>query len=418
MGRTAAFFDEGSGVALAAEGSNVAGPIRTIEGDSVGRTAIYGVEGGVAVPLTTLGVDPATVGEPGGPAGPLDQNGEIPLSQMPIDGLNYQGAWDASTNTPTLADGVGTAGDLYRVSVAGSQDLGSGVLVFEVGDHVIYEGAVWQQLDPAQVIDWGDIQGTLANQTDLQAALDAKAATSSLAAVATSGNYDDLSNPAVDRISGVVELQLDGEDLIWPSDIDNGKIRLWNGNPGSANRFYGLGIDQITFLIQGDENVNFSFNKSDGTDARIELFRIANNGDLTAQGDLHMSEKKVINIADGTNARDAVNRQQLDAATTHQTIATHSDGADITLTPTDPTVQIVDASSAVAAVVVTLPAAGTTAGKIFTIKMTNPGGNGIDINTAGGNIDGTNQIGMAAANAYRTLVSDGTDWWVIASSGT
>jgi hypothetical protein len=42
---------------------------------------------------------------------------------------------------------------------------------------------------------WGGITGTLSAQTDLQAALNAKAATASLAAVATSGSYLDLSNP-------------------------------------------------------------------------------------------------------------------------------------------------------------------------------------------------------------------------------
>lgn len=55
-----------------------------------------------------------------------------------VGGLTYKGSWDAATNTPTLADGVGTNGDLYKVSVAGSQDLGGGTINFEVGDHVVY----------------------------------------------------------------------------------------------------------------------------------------------------------------------------------------------------------------------------------------------------------------------------------------
>ncbi|PZF98255.1 hypothetical protein [Micromonospora deserti] len=107
----------------------------------------------------------------------LDANGLVKLAQMPIAGLNYHGNWDASTNTPTLANGTGTAGDFYRVSVAGTQDLGAGPIVFEVGDHVIYEGAVWQQFDPPQTVAWGDLTGTLADQTDLQTALDAKLTT-------------------------------------------------------------------------------------------------------------------------------------------------------------------------------------------------------------------------------------------------
>lgn len=43
-------------------------------------------------------------------------------------------------------------------------------------------------------VAWGAITGTLSTQTDLQTELDAKADTSSLAIVATSGDYDDLIN--------------------------------------------------------------------------------------------------------------------------------------------------------------------------------------------------------------------------------
>jgi hypothetical protein len=51
--------------------------------------------------------------------------------------------WDADTNTPTLANGSGRSGDLYRVSVDGSLDLGAGVTSYTVGEHVIYSGGVW-----------------------------------------------------------------------------------------------------------------------------------------------------------------------------------------------------------------------------------------------------------------------------------
>lgn len=94
------------------------------------------------------GIPESEKGQPNGVAG-LDGSGKIPLNEMPFDGLNYQGAWDANANTPTLADGIGTAGDFYRVSVAGTQDLGSGSLSFAVADHVIYEGGIWQKIGGA-----------------------------------------------------------------------------------------------------------------------------------------------------------------------------------------------------------------------------------------------------------------------------
>lgn len=54
---------------------------------------------------------------------------------------NFQNSWNASSNTPTLIDGTGTNGDAYYVSVAGTQNLGSGSQTFAIGDFVIYNAA-------------------------------------------------------------------------------------------------------------------------------------------------------------------------------------------------------------------------------------------------------------------------------------
>lgn len=75
----------------------------------------------------------------------LDSGGKVPIGQLPSSVMEYKGAWDAATNTPTLADGTGDNGDVYRVSVAGTQNLGSGNITFDVGDWVIYNGVIWQR---------------------------------------------------------------------------------------------------------------------------------------------------------------------------------------------------------------------------------------------------------------------------------
>lgn len=82
----------------------------------------------------------------------LDGSGRLPTAQLPTSAMEYKGSWDASTNTPTLADGVGTNGDFYRASVAGSQDLGSGSLTFGIGDVVIYNGTIWQRIPNADLV--------------------------------------------------------------------------------------------------------------------------------------------------------------------------------------------------------------------------------------------------------------------------
>lgn len=87
----------------------------------------------------------------------LDGGGKVPVSQLPNSIMEYQGTWDANTNTPTLADGAGNAdediGDVYRVTVAGSQDLGSGSITFGVGDYVILNSSkVWEKADTTDAV--------------------------------------------------------------------------------------------------------------------------------------------------------------------------------------------------------------------------------------------------------------------------
>ena len=83
----------------------------------------------------------------------LDGSGKVPVSQLPNSIMEYQGTWDASTNTPTLADGAGSVGDVYRVSVAGTQDLGSGNITFDVGDYAILNASlVWEKADTTDAV--------------------------------------------------------------------------------------------------------------------------------------------------------------------------------------------------------------------------------------------------------------------------
>ena len=81
----------------------------------------------------------------------LDENGRIPYSQLPESAMEYKGQWNAETNTPTLADGTGSKGDFYIVSVGGTQNLGSGNIQFSANDRIIYDGSVWSRLSAGDV---------------------------------------------------------------------------------------------------------------------------------------------------------------------------------------------------------------------------------------------------------------------------
>jgi hypothetical protein len=73
-------------------------------------------------------------------------NGTVPTSKAMntaigtavVGSLKIQGNWDASTNTPTLADGTGIPGHAYIVTVKGTQNLGHGETEYNVADIVYY----------------------------------------------------------------------------------------------------------------------------------------------------------------------------------------------------------------------------------------------------------------------------------------
>ncbi len=82
----------------------------------------------------------------------LDAGGKVPQTQIPLMGdLNYQGTWNASTNSPTLTSSVGTKGYYYVVDVAGSTDL-NGITDWKIGDWAIFNGTIWQKVDNTDAV--------------------------------------------------------------------------------------------------------------------------------------------------------------------------------------------------------------------------------------------------------------------------
>lgn len=92
--------------------------------------------------------DTANKGSANGYA-PLNGSSQIDFAYLPPGiqaGLTWKGTWDANTNTPSLSSGVGTNGDTYRVSVAGSTNL-DGITDWQVGDWAMYNGTAWEKVD-------------------------------------------------------------------------------------------------------------------------------------------------------------------------------------------------------------------------------------------------------------------------------
>jgi hypothetical protein len=71
-----------------------------------------------------------------------------------------------------LADGSGTKGSYYVVSVAGTRNLGSGNIDFQIGDWAIYNGTIWQKVDNTDAVSSvngqvGAVSLTTANISEL-----------------------------------------------------------------------------------------------------------------------------------------------------------------------------------------------------------------------------------------------------------
>lgn len=85
----------------------------------------------------------------------LDQGtGRLKMSQVPsalIGGLNFQGAWNPSTNSPALASGVGTKGHMYRVNADSVTPTIDGYNNWKIGDVIAFDGTVWVKFDNTEI---------------------------------------------------------------------------------------------------------------------------------------------------------------------------------------------------------------------------------------------------------------------------
>ena len=82
----------------------------------------------------------------------LDSGGQIPIGQIPpLGDLNYQGTWNAASNSPTLTSNIGTKGYYYVVNFAGNTDL-NGITDWQVNDWAVFNGSVWQKIDNTDLV--------------------------------------------------------------------------------------------------------------------------------------------------------------------------------------------------------------------------------------------------------------------------
>lgn len=80
----------------------------------------------------------------------LDATGKVPTSQLPdsvLGTIQFQGTWNATTNSPTIpAAAAGNKGWYYVVQTAGSTNVG-GITDWKVGDWLVSDGTAWRKID-------------------------------------------------------------------------------------------------------------------------------------------------------------------------------------------------------------------------------------------------------------------------------
>lgn len=238
----------------------VEGRVQATEADVADLTTLSGV----ASNSTSLGTFTGSTITDNSTVKSAIQQLESALEGLP-DPVSYKGTWDASTNSPALANtDTDKAGFLYQVSVAGSVDFGSGSIAFEIGDKVVNNGTEWQKWDMTDavtsvngqagtvVLDTDDIaEGTNQYFTD-ERAQDA-VGNSLTDSTSVDFTYDDVANTITASVipGGVDKNSLGGGAL----DIDQGGTGATTAN------------DALNALLPSQTSANQKFLTSNGTDS-------------------------------------------------------------------------------------------------------------------------------------------------------
>jgi len=193
--------------------------------------------------------------------------GDLILNGETFTGLDFNGSWNASTNSPSLSSGTGTQGEFYIVSVAGTTNL-DGVTNWGVGDYCFFNGTAWQRIE-------GGADGNFVNAS----------------------------------VSGTLSFGA-GEDLTISSNGTHGLIKA-----GNASADIRIESDQRLVVCDRGFNESFAiFNDDDD----VKLFHDGNQrfattsggiqvtGDINYDGDLISSTAGTSNFVAGANAGNSI----------------------------------------------------------------------------------------------------------------
>lgn len=214
----------------------------------------------------------------------LDSGGKVPASQLPSTVMTLEGSWNALTNTPTLTNGVGDAGQVYECATAGEVNFGDGIISFAVGDWAVYgaDNKWYKSLNSNAVTSVNGMVGTiLLGLNDLND---------------TPNNYTGANGKLVSVNSngnGIEYREISGDDF----GLLGSSIPMWNGTTWNG----------LTFSNYNTNNT-IAQRTSTGT---IRVNNATHNNDAVTLSQLNSAIPSVTNFVDKTTSNTISNNFKL-----------------------------------------------------------------------------------------------------------
>jgi len=339
-------------------------------------------------------------------------------------GLSYEGAWNASTNSPALASGTGTQGDYYIVSVAGTTNL-DGVTDWQVGDWAVFSGTVWQKLDQTNTVISvnGQVGAVVLTAANVGApALDGTGATGTWA-IGISGTAASATNVAGGAANQIVYNTSAGVTSFLAAPTVTDTFLKWNG---SAFTWTAALTTAVTSFSAGSTGLT----PSTGTTGAVTLsgtLAVANGGTGVTSGTgtgsnvLNTSPTFVTPVLGTPTSGTLTNATGLPLTTgVTGTLPVANGGTGVT-TKTGTGANVLNTSPTLVTPILGTPTSGTltnatglplTTGVTGTLSVAN-GGTGATSLTANNIIlgNGTSAVQvLAPATSGNILTSNGTTW--------